>query len=107
MAKVIHNREACVGCGACALVCPRNIITMVPFKEMVYIEERAQYVPADEVGKDEKVLNISGTEFRRRLNEGLEIPEWFSFPKVVEELRKKRDYEELAFYITKHLMGVK
>ena len=63
-------------------------ITMVPFKEMVYIEDRAQYVPADEVGKDEKVLNISGTEFRRRLNEGLDIPEWFSFPKVVEELRK-------------------
>ncbi len=27
--------------------------------------------------------------------------------KLVEELRKKRDYEELAFYITKHLMGVK
>lgn len=63
-------------------------ITMVPFKEMVYIEDRAQYVPSDEVGKDEKVLNISGTEFRRRLNEGLDIPEWFSFPKVVEELRK-------------------
>ncbi len=24
--------EACVGCGACARTCPRNIITMVPFK---------------------------------------------------------------------------
>ena len=24
--------EKCVGCGACALVCPRNIISMVPFK---------------------------------------------------------------------------
>jgi sulfate adenylyltransferase len=63
-------------------------ITMVPFQEMVYIEDRAQYVPVDEAGKDEKVLNISGTEFRRRLNEGLDIPEWFSFPKVVEELRR-------------------
>jgi len=36
------------------------------------------------------ILNISGTELRRRLNEGLEIPEWFSFPTVVEELRKTR-----------------
>jgi sulfate adenylyltransferase len=63
-------------------------ITMVPFQEMVYVEDRAQYVAADEAKAGEKVLNISGTEFRRRLNEGLEIPEWFSFPKVVEELRR-------------------
>ncbi|AWX93824.1 adenylyltransferase [Paracoccus mutanolyticus] len=34
------------------------------------------------------VLNISGTELRRRLREGLEIPEWFSFPEVVEQLRR-------------------
>ena len=33
------------------------------------------------------ILNISGTELRRRLREGLEIPEWFSFPEVVNELR--------------------
>jgi len=63
-------------------------IAMVPFKMMVYVENRAQYVPADETEKDDKVLNISGTEFRRRLREGLDIPEWFSYPKVVKELRK-------------------
>lgn len=63
-------------------------ISMVPFQEMVYVEDRAQYVPADQARPGEKVLNISGTEFRRRLNEGLDIPEWFSFPKVVEELRR-------------------
>ncbi len=63
-------------------------ISMVPFQEMVYVEDRAQYVPADQTQPGEKVLNISGTEFRRRLNEGLDIPEWFSFPKVVEELRR-------------------
>lgn len=63
-------------------------ISMVPFQEMVYVEDRAQYVAIDETKEGEKVLNISGTEFRRRLNEGLEIPEWFSFPNVVEELRR-------------------
>jgi sulfate adenylyltransferase len=63
-------------------------ITMVPFQEMVYVEDRAQYIAMDETKEGEKVLSISGTEFRRRLNEGLEIPEWFSFPKVVEELRR-------------------
>lgn len=63
-------------------------ITMVPFQEMVYVEDMAQYVPINETTKDQKILNISGTEFRRRLQEGLEIPDWFSYPNVVAELRK-------------------
>ncbi len=63
-------------------------IEMVPFRMMVYVEDRAQYVPVDETKEDENVLNISGTEFRRRLQEGLEIPDWFSYPEVVAELRK-------------------
>jgi sulfate adenylyltransferase len=65
-------------------------IEMVPFKHMVYVQERAQYFPADEVEEGATVLNISGTELRRRLNEGLEIPDWFSFPEVVQELRRTR-----------------
>ncbi|MEL7300510.1 MAG: bifunctional sulfate adenylyltransferase/adenylylsulfate kinase [Pseudomonadota bacterium] len=67
-------------------------IEMVDFKHMVYVQERAQYEPADEIADRENVtiLNISGTELRRRLQEGLEIPEWFSFPAVVNELRKSK-----------------
>ena len=65
-------------------------IEMVDFKHMVYVQERAQYEPADEIEEGVTVLNISGTELRRRLAEGLEIPEWFSFPEVVEELRRTR-----------------
>ncbi|MDS9466179.1 bifunctional sulfate adenylyltransferase/adenylylsulfate kinase [Paracoccus sp. MBLB3053] len=63
-------------------------IEMVDFKHMVYVQERAQYEPADEINGDVTVLNISGTELRRRLREGLEIPEWFSFPEVVTQLRR-------------------
>jgi sulfate adenylyltransferase len=63
-------------------------ITMVPFKEMVYVENKAEYMAADETEPGDQVLELSGTEFRRRLREGLEIPEWFSFPKVVDELRR-------------------
>ena len=67
-------------------------IEMVDFKQMVYVQDRAQYEPADEIADKDKVtiLDISGTELRRRLAEGLDIPEWFSFPQVVEELRKSR-----------------
>jgi len=63
-------------------------IEMVDFKHMVYVQEKAQYFPANEVPEGCTVLDISGTELRRRLREGLEIPEWFSFPEVVTELRK-------------------
>ncbi|MEM6478072.1 MAG: sulfate adenylyltransferase, partial [Pseudomonadota bacterium] len=42
-------------------------IEMVDFKHMVYVQERAQYEPADEIKDKESVtvLNISGTELRR------------------------------------------
>jgi sulfate adenylyltransferase len=63
-------------------------IEMVPFQEMVYVQELAGYLPDNEVVPGQTVLNISGTEFRRRLREGLEIPEWFSYPEVVAELRR-------------------
>jgi sulfate adenylyltransferase len=63
-------------------------IEMVDFKQMVYVQERAQYEPRDEVEEGATILDISGTELRRRLREGLEIPEWFSFPEVVSQLRR-------------------
>jgi sulfate adenylyltransferase len=63
-------------------------VTMVDFKHMVYVQEKAQYYPANEVPEGSTVLDISGTELRRRLREGIDIPEWFSFPEVVVQLRK-------------------
>ena len=63
-------------------------IQILPFPEMVYVRERAQYIPASEILAGEATLSVSGTEFRRRLQEGLEIPEWFSDPEVVAELRR-------------------
>ena len=63
-------------------------ISMVPFQQMVYVEDRAQYMPVNETTPDMKIANLTGTEFRRRLQEGVEIPEWFSYPEVISELRK-------------------
>jgi sulfate adenylyltransferase len=62
-------------------------ISMVPFRMMVYLEESDTYVPEDEV-KGRKSLNISGTELRKRLMAGRDIPSWFTFPEVVRELRR-------------------
>ena len=73
-------------------------ITVVPFKEMVYVEQKAQFVPEDQVTPDMTVAKLSGTEFRRRLREGIEIPEWFSYPEIIGELRKTHP--------PKHLQGL-
>jgi sulfate adenylyltransferase len=63
-------------------------VTMVPFNMMVYLEGQDKYVPDDEVKNGDRVLNISGTELRQRLNEGRDIPAWFTYPEVVTELRR-------------------
>lgn len=63
-------------------------VTMVPFNMMVYLEAQDKYVPDNEVPKGARTLNISGTELRQRLNEGREIPGWFTYPEVVKELRR-------------------
>jgi sulfate adenylyltransferase len=63
-------------------------VGVVPFQMMVYVEDLDGYVPEDEVPAGSRALDLSGTELRRRLNEGREIPEWFSFPEVAAELRR-------------------
>jgi len=73
-------------------------VTMVPFQMMVYLENEDRYVPADEVPQGAKVLDISGTELRNRLNEGRDIPSWFTYPEVVQELRRS--------YPPRHKQGV-
>jgi sulfate adenylyltransferase len=62
-------------------------IEMVPFLQMSYVAESDQYYPADKLPAGSKALDISGTELRSRLQTGREIPEWFSYPEVVRELR--------------------
>ena len=63
-------------------------VEMVPFKLMVYVPSQDTYLPVDEVPEGTETLSISGTELRDRLAEGAEIPEWFSYPEVVAELRR-------------------
>jgi len=73
-------------------------VTMVPFNMMVYLEDQDRYIPEDEVKNGARVLNLSGTDLRDRLNEGREIPAWFTYPEVVQELRRS--------YPPRHKQGV-
>ncbi|KAF2397434.1 bifunctional sulfate adenylyltransferase subunit 1/adenylylsulfate kinase protein-like protein [Trichodelitschia bisporula] len=63
-------------------------IEVVPFQMMTYLPDSDEYRPKDEVEAGIRTLDISGTELRRRLRTGAEIPEWFSYPEVVRILRE-------------------
>lgn len=72
---------------------PEIGIKIVPSDEIAYSKKRKQYVAEHELTKDEEVLNLSGTEFRRMLNDGEDIPDWFSFKESIDILQQsvKRD----------------
>ena len=63
-------------------------VKMVPSREMVYVADQSRYLPEDRVPEGALVLKVSGSELRRRLAAGDEIPEWFTYPEVAHELRR-------------------
>ncbi|TAK76384.1 MAG: bifunctional sulfate adenylyltransferase/adenylylsulfate kinase [Gammaproteobacteria bacterium] len=63
-------------------------IKIVPFQEMVYSHQQSRYFSVDQFPSHETPASISGTELRERLHKNLDIPTWFSYPAVIEELRK-------------------
>ena len=78
-------------------------ITCVELTPMVYVEDQAQYLPEHQVDESMQAKKISSSELRRRLEFDLEIPEWFSFPEVVRELKKShppRHKQGLTIFLT-------
>ena len=65
-------------------------IKMVAFKFMVYVPEKKSYEELELLNSDVKFKTLSGTELRNYLDEGLDIPDWFSYPEVTSELKKSR-----------------
>mmetsp|Transcript_112363 Transcript_112363/g.317854 ORF Transcript_112363/g.317854 Transcript_112363/m.317854 type:complete len:697 (+) Transcript_112363:70-2160(+) len=67
-------------------------VTVAHYENMVYVGPEQGYVQESEAKKlGLKVAKLSGTEFRRRLRGGEDIPEWFAFSSVVDILRKAGD----------------
>ncbi len=63
-------------------------VEVVPSLNLVYTKEKG-YVTEEEANEATlKAVKLSGTEFRRKLRAGEDIPEWFAFKSVVEVLRK-------------------
>jgi sulfate adenylyltransferase len=78
-------------------------VQLVPFPELVYVESRRAFLAAHEVPRGEPTLSLSGTELRRRLAEGDALPEWFTFPEVADQLRRRhppRERQGLTVFFT-------
>ena len=63
-------------------------VQMVPFRMMVYLEDRDEFVPQDQAPQGAKVTTISGTRLRQLLAEGNKIPSWFTFSPIARELQR-------------------
>jgi sulfate adenylyltransferase len=61
-------------------------IDMVPQRKMGYLVEKKEYVELDTL-EGEEAATISSNELFRKLTLGQDIPNWFSYPEVVEELQ--------------------
>ena len=65
-------------------------IKMVPFKFLVYLPDENIYKPIDEISNDTNYKTVSGTELRDYLDQGKDIPEWFTYKEVANELQKSQ-----------------
>ena len=63
-------------------------IEVISFPEMVYLPFEDEFRRADQVPAGSQHISLSGTDIRRRVREGRRIPEWATFPEVIEELQK-------------------
>jgi len=60
---------------------------LVPSANLVYTAEEGYILADDAKAKGISAVKLSGTEFRRKLRAGEDIPEWFAFKSVVDVLR--------------------
>ena len=61
-------------------------ILKAPF--LRYVEERGEFCEEHELLSGEAGLYLSGAELKQLLCKGSEIPQWFSYPEVIEELNR-------------------
>lgn len=63
-----------------------NIITS---QNIVYVKELDKYMPENEVSNEYTIMNLSGTEQRKILMEGNNLPEWMTYKEVSVILKKE------------------
>ncbi len=67
---------------------PELDMGIVPFDRLQYVKEADDYLAENEMEPGDTCLEMSNDEFHARLRSGRRVPEWYTFPRVIEALRK-------------------
>jgi len=80
-------------------------MTIVAAPEFAYSAGKQLYLPAEEIVPEDR-KTISGTQLRAALRRGEALPDWFSFPEVLEELARAARLEHARRGVTIFFTGL-
>ena len=63
-------------------------VEIITFEEMVYLPFEDEYKIATEVPKNTDTISFTGTDIQKRIRSGKKVPDWATFPEVIQELQK-------------------
>jgi len=63
-------------------------VETVTFEEMVYLPFEDEYQIATRVPENIDTLSFTGTDIQKRIRAGKKVPDWATFPEVIQELQK-------------------
>jgi sulfate adenylyltransferase len=61
---------------------------IITFEEQVYLPFEDEYKPVSQIPENADTISFSGTDIQKRIRRGKNVPEWATFPEVLQELRK-------------------
>lgn len=64
-------------------------VRLIAYPRLVYVEDRAEFLPQAQAPVGAQVRNLRVNEFRQRMQAGLDIPDWYSFPEALAEWERQ------------------
>lgn len=78
-------------------------VRFIAFPRMVYVQGRAEHMPQAEAPAGARLLTLNGDEFRQRMQGGMDIPDWYSFPETLAEWKRHspaREHQGFTVFFT-------
>jgi len=63
-------------------------LDLLPARELVYLPFEDEYRPLNQIPEGAQTISLTASEIHKRIRSGKKIPQWATFPEVIEELQK-------------------